>query len=74
MSAFPTGRPVSLRDARRVSKQALDETDRAREVLLNGVLPALKNADERVTALEGVVAAFLNQSFWGRLMWLVLGR
>jgi hypothetical protein len=75
MGRFPAAVPhVSRRQVHSAAKHALAESDRAREVLMNGVLPALQAYEARVVALETALSGFLNQSLWGRLKWLVLGR
>lgn len=71
MSGFPkAGARPSLRNVREAARQSVVETERARQVLLEGVIPGMRNVNARVAALE----ALRDRGVWGRLSWLVTGR
>jgi hypothetical protein len=66
---------VSARDLRRRQFQNLAAN------VLDGHAETLKNHNERLTIITtgvadvtGTVTAFITQSFWGRLKWLLTGR
>ncbi len=65
----PLRKTPSLRTVRHVAALSVDRLDSHATLLRDTILPALQQAEGRITSLEAV----RSRPFLGRLKWLVLG-